>query len=153
MVCAGCELVGKFLRLIGFGASAHELALRAKAFGMRSEAIVLLRPATATHCATNSFSGTADALAEVLPRADFVSLHLPLTVDPPYIGRPQARALNQHMSSCRSGALVDEDALVRTLLSRLAGGLDFSERTAANRLTPPEAAERDPAPHVAEATT
>ena len=127
---AGCELVGRTLGLIGFGASARELALRAKAFGMRLEAIDVAPPSHSDALRYQlEFSGTPDALAEVLPRADFVSLHLPLTdetrhiLDARRLGLMKASA---YVINVARGALVDEDALVDALLeSRLAGaGLD-----------------------------
>jgi D-3-phosphoglycerate dehydrogenase len=65
------ELGGKTLGLVGIGRIARELALRAKAFGMKVIAY--------DKYVTASAEAEMTSLDEVLARSDFLSLHTPLT--------------------------------------------------------------------------
>jgi D-3-phosphoglycerate dehydrogenase len=65
------ELLGKTLGLIGVGRIGTELALRAKAFGMT---VVATDPFVKAHDVVEMVS-----LDELLARADYISLHVPLT--------------------------------------------------------------------------
>ena len=65
------ELGGKTLGLIGIGRIARELALRAKAFGMKVIAY--------DKFVQSSDAATMMSLDEVLAASDFISLHTPLT--------------------------------------------------------------------------
>lgn len=129
-VPAGTELVGKVLGLIGFGASAQELARRAKGFGMRIHAVDLraIEPEIVNELAPE-FLGTPADTDRVIQNCDFLSVHLHLTpatrhiIDARRIGllRPDAFVIN-----VARGALIDEAALYDALLNgRIAGaGLD-----------------------------
>lgn len=127
---AGAELQGRRLLLLGFGASARELAKRAAGFGIRSSAIDVLPIALeqATSFRLEKWGGPNE-VDRLLPEADFVSLHLPLT--------PQTRhTIDWHRLSLMKpgaflinvarGELVDEGALEKALREgRLQGaGLD-----------------------------
>lgn len=126
----GMELVGKVLGLIGFGASAQELARRAKGFGMRVHGVDIrvIEPAIVNELAPE-FLGTPADIDHVIQGCDFLSVHLHLTpatrhiIDARRIGllRPEAYVIN-----VARGALIDEAALYDALLSgRIAGaGLD-----------------------------
>ncbi len=70
------ELFGKTLALVGFGNIAVEMALRAKAFGMEVLAHTrTIRPGRAEGLGVEPVADLFQALA----RADYVSLHVPLT--------------------------------------------------------------------------
>lgn len=127
---AGIELRDRNLLLVGFGASARELAARARAMGMTISAIDV-RPIDDGEAREFGLvaRGGPEALDALLGRADFVSLHLPLSseteriIDARRIGlmRPHSYLIN-----VARGGLVDEPALEAALRSgALAGaGLD-----------------------------
>jgi D-3-phosphoglycerate dehydrogenase len=117
----GRELYGRVLGLVGFGLVGREVAWRARAFGMDvrwSDALLDLAPA--------GYEWTRRAtLEELLPQADVLSLHLPLTrATRGLIG---ARALARLgpgavLVNCGCGGVVDERALCDALVSgRLRG--------------------------------
>jgi len=116
------ELCGKTLGLIGFGASARELARRAKSFGMRLMAIDIYDLAESDQKEYGlDYYGKPDQLDDVLAESDFLSLHTYLTDETRNmigsrelsIMKPTAVLIN-----VARGELVDEDAL----LSALQGG-------------------------------
>lgn len=121
------EIEGSRLAVIGMGPIGLEIARLGAAFGMNVEA-VRRTPTGSEPCATFTF----DALADVLGRADWVTLALPLTdetrhlFDAAMIARikPGARFIN-----VGRGELVDETALADALRSgHLTGaGLDVFE--------------------------
>jgi len=126
----GMELEDKILGIIGFGASGQELARRAKSFGMRIQAIDVrqieqdiideIRP---------EFLGSPEDMNRVIAESDFLSLHLHLNDETCHtinsknlpLMKPSACLIN-----VARGALVDEEALYRTLNDgKIAGaGLD-----------------------------
>jgi D-2-hydroxyacid dehydrogenase (NADP+) len=116
------ELNGQSLLIVGFGSIGHELAKRAKAFGMRVWAV------------THSGKGDQELadkivpvsqLSEVLHEADFVVIAAPETAETKeLIGKkelsqmkPGARLIN-----ISRGSLLDETALVEALESGRLGG-------------------------------
>ncbi len=129
----GRELEGARLLLIGFGASAKALAVRARAFGMRTSAVDVREVAEAER---REFSldvvGKPADIDKLLPECDYVSLHLHLNAETRHILdarrlallKPTARLIN-----VARGPLVDQAALYRNLVDgRLAGaGLDVFE--------------------------
>lgn len=131
----GVELKDKSLGVVGLGRIGREVARRALAFDME----VLghdpaLTPATAADIGVELLE-----LGELLERADFVTLHVPLTestrglVDGAALARmkPGARLVN-----CARGGVVDEAALLEALESgRLAGAAAdvFEEEPTGNR--------------------
>ena len=122
----GIELDGQTLGILGFGASGQELAIRAKAFGMRIMAIDVreieqdvldvIRP---------DFLGTPDDLDRVVAESDYLSLHLHLNAETRHIIDAQRLAMMK-ITAClinvARGALVDEDALYRALMDGKIGG-------------------------------
>jgi len=117
----GRELYGRALGLVGFGRVGREVAWRARAFGMDvrwSDALLDLAPA--------GYEWTRRAtLEDLLPQADVLSLHVPLTrATRGLIG---ARALARLgpgavLVNCACGGVVDERALCDALASgRLRG--------------------------------
>jgi phosphoglycerate dehydrogenase-like enzyme len=124
------ELHGRTLGLVGLGASGRELARRAQAFGMHLIGLDVQRPPDDTLEAIGvSYLGGPEALSDLLPRSDYVSLHVPLTRHTRHIVDARALGLMRHGSiliNVARGDLVDEAALVDALRhGRLGGaGLD-----------------------------
>jgi D-3-phosphoglycerate dehydrogenase len=126
----GNELASRSLLLVGFGASARELARRAKAFGMKISAIDIrdISPEERQEFGIE-FAGKPADLDRVLAESDFVSLHLHLNVQTRQI-IDERRLRLMKPTAClinvARGALVDEGALLEALKERrLAGaGLD-----------------------------
>ncbi len=129
-VPTGVELEGLTLGLIGFGASAQDLARRAKPFGLRILAIDI-RPIEEEILAEiqPEFLGGPEEVDRVVAESDYLSLHLHLTpetrhtIDVRRIGLMKETAC---LINVARGALVDEDALYEALVDgRLSGaGLD-----------------------------
>ena len=117
----GVELADKVLGVLGFGRIGRQVARRALGLQMK---VVAYDPFVSDERfrELGVESGTFD---EVLERADFVTLHLPLndetrrSIDADAIGRMRdgARLIN-----AARGELVDEDALVAALESGKLGG-------------------------------
>jgi D-3-phosphoglycerate dehydrogenase len=115
----GEELAGKKLGLIGFGASAREVARRAWPLGMRIMAIdVVDFPQTELDEFHVEFLGGPEQLDSVLSQADYLSLHVHLNAATRHmidrrafdLMKPTAVLLN-----VARGELVDEAALVEAL--------------------------------------
>lgn len=122
----GIELSGKTLGLVGFGRIARSLAEKAEALGMNVIYTDIL--------------GKADGydkydfctLEELLPRADFVSVHIPFVKgQPAAIGKEQIAMMKDGavLINCARGGVVDEDSLLEALNSgKLRGaGIDVYE--------------------------
>lgn len=117
----GTELSGKVLGLVGFGRVGRDVAARAASFGMKVMAY-------------DPFVDEAEALAagvlmmdldDLLGRADFVSLHAPLTeATKRLIGAQEVQKMKVgvFLVNTARGALIDEDAVAEGLKSgRIAG--------------------------------
>ena len=114
------------LGLVGFGASAQALAVRARAFDMRVFAVDIreIEPEVVERTGPE-FLGTPEDLDYVIGECDFLSLHLHLnestrhTIDARRIGlmKPTAAVIN-----VARGELVDEEALYAALLEGRIGG-------------------------------
>jgi D-3-phosphoglycerate dehydrogenase / 2-oxoglutarate reductase len=125
----GVELRGKTLGVVGLGRIGRVVAHRALAFGMK---VVAHDPFIAPEQA-KEFELEPLPLAEVCARADFLTVHTPLTNETRgIIGarelaqmKPEARVIN-----CARGGLVDEHALYDALKEgRIAGAaLDVFEQ-------------------------
>ena len=116
------ELAGQTLGLIGFGASARELARRAAALGMRIIAIdAAAVPKAELEALQVDSCGDPSPLNHVLAAADFVSVHVPLTeqthhlIDRGAIARMKPTAVPINVAR---GAIVEEEALIEALRSR-----------------------------------
>ncbi len=117
----GREISGKTLGLVGYGAIARETAIRASALGMN---IIGFDPFLE---AGDSRWGATEkvTLAELLSRADVVSLHVPLSdetrnlIDEAALNamKPDAILIN-----AARGGVVDEDALAAALKRGHLGG-------------------------------
>ncbi len=124
----GSKVSGKTLGIIGFGRIGQEVAKRAHhGFGMR--VLAFNRSPIAQGLLTKTGAESVASIDELLPQADFVSLHCP------------GGAANKHLIDCRRlglmkesaflintarGEVVDERALVQALIfETIAGaGLD-----------------------------
>ena len=123
---AGFELKGRELLLLGFGASARELARRVQAFGARISAVDI---APISHEYVESFGlsrwGGPEMVDALLPSADFVSLHLPLdaitrhTINGHRLARMKRSSF---LINVARGELVDEAALEQALRSGIIAG-------------------------------
>lgn len=124
------ELYGKTLLLVGLGAIGQQIALRARAFGMRLLAV------TRTGQAPQGLVDRAappEALDELLPEADFLVLAAPETpqtrrlIDRERLARLPARSVVINLAR---GTLLDEAALVEALAQGriAAAALDVTER-------------------------
>ncbi len=118
----GVELYGKTLAILGMGRIGSELARRAIAFGMR---VLAYDPYLAASRARAMQVELIEGLDDILPRADFISMHMPLTpetkhmLDARRLGlcKPGVRLVN-----CARGGLVDEAALLAALESGQVAG-------------------------------
>ncbi len=129
----GRELAGARLLLIGFGASAKALAMRARVFGMRISAVEVREVSEGER---REFAvevvGNSEDIDRLLPECDYVSLHLHLNSGTRHILDARRLALLKP-SAClinvARGGLVDQASLFRSLSEgRLAGaGLDVFE--------------------------
>ena len=125
----GVELRGKTLGVVGLGRIGRVVAHRALAFGMK----VIAHDPFIAPAQAQEFEFELLALAEVCARADFLTIHTPLTNETRgIIGarelaqmKPDARVIN-----CARGGLVDEHALYDALKERRIAGaaLDVFEQ-------------------------
>jgi len=129
----GHELEGLQLGLIGFGASASELAKRARAFGMKLAAIDVREISLDEQRRYGlDFAGKPADMDRVFSESDYVSLHLHLNRETRGIVNERRLSLMKptaFLINVARGALVDEQALIRHLQrGGLAGaGLDVFE--------------------------
>ena len=125
----GIELFGKTLGLVGLGRIGSEVARRALGFRME---VVAFDPYL-TREAAERLGVESVELDELLQRADFISIHTPLTGDTRHLigeaelarTRPGVRLVN-----CARGGLIDEAALARAVASGHVAGaaLDVFEQ-------------------------
>jgi phosphoglycerate dehydrogenase-like enzyme len=122
----GFELPGKTVGILGFGASGQELAVRAKAFGMRIMGIDVRQiEQDVLDTIQPDFMGTPDDLDRVVAESDYLSLHLHLNEETHHIIDARRLALMKSTASVINvarGALVDEDALYQALVDGTIGG-------------------------------
>ena len=125
----GAELQGKTLGIIGLGRIGRAVAVRAGAFGMK---IVAHDPFIAAEQARDLEIETT-SLDEVFSRADFLTVHTPLTNETRgIVGRDAFRKMKNgaRIINCARGGLVDEKALDEAIRSgKIAGAaLDVFEQ-------------------------
>jgi len=126
----GTELCGKTLGIIGMGRIGGEVARRAIGFGMN---VIAFDPYLVQSRARSLQVELADDLAALLARADFITVHMPLTSETKNIlnattlaqCKPGVRIVN-----CARGGLVEEAALLAALKSGQVAGaaLDVYEK-------------------------
>lgn len=126
----GSELYGKTLGIVGLGDIGTRLARRAAVMGMR-----LVASDPVVHESTlgvQEFQVSLTSLERLFERADFVSLHAPLTQSTQHLMNARTLALmkpDTYLINTSRGGLVDEAALARHLRAgKLAGAaLDVRE--------------------------
>jgi len=115
----GQRVAGKTMVIVGFGAIGREVAIRAKAFGMRVVAVRRHPDRDERPASVDDVVGAADLL-NVLPQADAVVVAAPATAETLHLFDAAAfAALPDHAVFCNvaRGTLVDETALVDALSS------------------------------------
>ncbi len=124
----GVQLLEKTIGIMGLGRIGSEVAKRAQSFGMK---VIAYDP----------FLGAEKALQmgvelvpmdEILSRADFLTLHMPLSTDSKYmIGEKELSKMKKgaRIINCARGGLIDEAALAKAIeRGQLAGAaLDVFE--------------------------
>lgn len=112
------ELLGKTLGLVGIGNIGHEVAVRARAFGMR---VLAYDP----YVKQTQSAILVASLKELLPQADYVSLHVPLTEETKGLINKQTLALMKDgaylINTGRGKCVVEEDVAEALRTGKLAG--------------------------------
>lgn len=120
----GTELYDKSIGIVGFGAIGKQVSLRVKGFGMQ----VYAYDKYMDHSFCTEYGVTPVELSDLLPRCDFITLHLPLTsqtagiIDQAAIRKMKKGAILVNVSR---GGVVDEDACARALADGHLGGAAF----------------------------
>ncbi len=134
----GAEVAGKTLGVVGAGRIGRELAIRARALGMR----LLYTDPRRLRAEDEAVLGLGYLPLEDLLRAsDFVSLHAPLTAETVHmIGREQIDLMKPtaYLVNTARGELVDEAALAAALVTGRLAGAALDVRAA----EPPHAPDR-----------
>jgi glyoxylate reductase len=125
----GADVSGKMLGIVGMGRIGQAVARRAAGFNMR----ICYYSRSAYSPEQMIAPWERRALADLLRDSDFVSLHVPLTMETHHLIGPNQLALMQptaFLINSSRGPIVDEAALVSALQQqRLAGaGLDVFEQ-------------------------
>ena len=126
----GSEIFGKNLLLVGYGRIGREVAKRAKAFGMR---IHVFDPYVNSEQVIQEGAIYINDLGASLSETDFLSLHLPFTLQNRHIiGASEIKTLptTAYVINTARGGLIDEDELLKALdAGTLSGaGLDCFEQ-------------------------
>ncbi|TAG29417.1 MAG: phosphoglycerate dehydrogenase, partial [Verrucomicrobia bacterium] len=125
---AGVEIFKKTLGIVGMGRIGGEVAKRAIAFGMR---VVAYDPYLAPSRA-KAMGVEAMTLDELLPQADYITVHMPLTTETTHMIDEVAIAKCKkgvRLFNCARGGIIKESALIAGLKSGqvAAAGLDVFE--------------------------
>ncbi len=133
----GWQLKGKTLGTVGLGNVGLEVAMLAKAFGMK---ILITKRTPPAPEVLEQLDGEYIALEEMLQRSDIVTLHVPLTPQTHHlIGEEEIQLMKDgaYLINTSRGAVVDEEALLTALKSsKLAGAaLDVYEEEPPKDLT------------------
>ncbi|XP_068657721.1 D-3-phosphoglycerate dehydrogenase 3, chloroplastic-like [Aristolochia californica] len=110
----GVSLVGKTVSIMGFGKVGTEVARRAKGLGMH----VISHDPYAPAERARAIGAELVSFDEAISRADFISLHMPLTAATSKIFNDEAFAKMKkgvRIVNVARGGVIDEEALVRAL--------------------------------------
>jgi D-3-phosphoglycerate dehydrogenase / 2-oxoglutarate reductase len=128
----GSEIQGKTLVIIGLGATGLEVAKRAKSFGMNVIAVTkspfLKKPGGVDKAYYVDSLGGSEILSESLSRADYVSLHTPLTEETKnMIGAKELALMKKsaYLVNVARAAIVDKEALFTALSTNKISGAAF----------------------------
>lgn len=113
----GVELYNKTIGILGMGRIGTEIAQRCVAFGMRVLAYDPYLSATKARSLQVELFENIDAL---LPRVDFLTMHMPLTSETNHIldaNRLKRMKKGSRIVNCARGGLIDEKALFHVLES------------------------------------
>ncbi|MDD5199453.1 MAG: phosphoglycerate dehydrogenase [Terrimicrobiaceae bacterium] len=113
----GVELYNKTLGVLGMGRIGTELARRAIAFGMR---VVAYDPYLSAAKARSLQVEVVDQIDDLLPRVDFLTMHMPLTAETKHMLDARRLGLIKRgvrIVNCARGGLIDEAALKEALES------------------------------------
>ncbi len=113
----GVELYNKTLGVIGLGRIGSVVADRAKGFGMK---IIVYDPYISQEHAEKLGVEIVE-MADLLQRADYISLHTPKISGKPLIGKNEFGQMKPGMRiiNCARGGLIDEDALVEAIKGKI----------------------------------
>jgi len=125
----GVELYAKSLAILGMGRIGTEVARRAMAFGMR---VLAYDPYLSASRARSLQVELIENLDDILPLADFITLHMPSTPETNHMLNARRLALCKkgvRIVNCARGGLVEEAALLEALKSKhvAAAALDVYE--------------------------
>jgi len=125
----GVELYGKSLAILGMGRIGTEIARRAIAFGMR---VYAYDPYLSASRARSLQIELVERLDEIVPLADYITMHMPLTDETKNMLNAERLAKTKkgvRIINCARGGLIDEAALYEALKSRqvAAAALDVFE--------------------------
>ncbi len=125
----GVELYGKTLAILGMGRIGTEFARRALAFGMR---VLAYDPYLSPSRARSLQVELVERLDEIVPQADFITMHMPLTPETKHMLNRERLAKARkgvRIVNCARGGLIDEAALYDALKSKhvAAAALDVFE--------------------------
>jgi D-3-phosphoglycerate dehydrogenase len=113
----GVELYSKTLGVLGMGRIGTEVARRAIAFGMR---VLAYDPYLSASKARTLQVELIDSIDELLPQADFLTCHMPLTDETRHMLDARRLALCKkgvRIVNAARGGLIDETALAESLAS------------------------------------
>ncbi|HEY8530449.1 MAG TPA: phosphoglycerate dehydrogenase [Paenibacillaceae bacterium] len=120
----GVELRNKVLGVIGMGRIGSEVAIRAKAFGMK----VLGYDPFLTEERAEKLGVRMASFEEIIRTADFITVHTPLTPETRgMIGREQFAMMKKgvRIINCARGGIIDEAAVVEAIESGIVAGAAF----------------------------
>ncbi|HNX80867.1 MAG TPA: phosphoglycerate dehydrogenase [Candidatus Omnitrophota bacterium] len=110
----GVELYSKTLGIVGLGRIGTEVAKRALAFGMK---VLAYDPFLSKEVAESLGIEIVD-LKELYERADFITVHTPLTADTKRMISTEAFSRMKNgvrMINCARGGIIDEQALIQAI--------------------------------------
>ena len=113
----GVELYSKTLAILGMGRIGTEFARRAMAFGMR---VLAYDPYLSSSRARALQVELVEKLDDILPHADFITMHMPLTDETHHMLDARRLGLCKkgvRIVNCARGGLIDEPALAECLKS------------------------------------
>ncbi len=125
----GVELYDKTLGILGMGRIGSEIARRAIAFGMR---VIAYDPYLSVSKARSLQVELIEQIDDLLPRCDFLTMHMPLTEETKHMIDARRLALCKkgiRIVNCARGGLIDEAALGEALKTKqvAAAALDVYE--------------------------